>query len=62
MGFAFLLPVPASIPWRFGVPATTVFAGEPAPTRIGWWTHIGGWAQAAVGAGSPAKRPPQESY
>ncbi|OUS85471.1 hypothetical protein CBP05_06800 [Pseudomonas putida] len=43
----------------FTVAAATVFAGKPAPTPDWGWTHIGDWAQAAVGAGSPAKRPAQ---
>ncbi|AUZ60530.1 hypothetical protein PRJ_3952 [Pseudomonas sp. XWY-1] len=32
----------------FTVDAATVFAGKPAPTPDRWWTHIGGWTQAAV--------------
>ncbi|AVD91996.1 hypothetical protein C4Q27_06000 [Pseudomonas sp. SWI36] len=35
------------------------FAGKPAPTPDRWWTHIGDWAQAVVGAGLPAKGPVQ---
>ncbi|MEH6417569.1 hypothetical protein, partial [Pseudomonas sp. CGJS7] len=53
----------------FTVAAATVFAGKPAPTQIGgghtsgldtgwWWTQVGGWSRAAVGAGLPAKGPP----
>ncbi|WP_256827195.1 hypothetical protein, partial [Pseudomonas putida] len=38
----------------FTVAAATVFAGKPAPTM---GAQVGGWAQAAVGAGSPAKGP-----
>ncbi|AUZ61145.1 hypothetical protein PRJ_4578 [Pseudomonas sp. XWY-1] len=41
----------------FTVAAATVFAGKPAPTPDWWWTLIGGWTQAAVGAGLPAKGP-----
>ncbi|AUZ60646.1 hypothetical protein PRJ_4074 [Pseudomonas sp. XWY-1] len=44
-------------PWPFTVAAATVFAGEPAPTPDLGWTQIGGWAQALVGAGLPAKGP-----
>ncbi|AUZ57868.1 hypothetical protein PRJ_1250 [Pseudomonas sp. XWY-1] len=32
----------------FTVAAATVFAGKPAPTPDQGWTHVGGWAQAAV--------------
>ncbi|MGZ0898454.1 hypothetical protein ACW69B_015325, partial [Pseudomonas putida] len=31
------------------------FTVAAAPDR--WWTQVGGWTQAVVGAGSPAKGP-----
>ncbi|NVN65206.1 hypothetical protein FGL97_18720 [Pseudomonas putida] len=30
---------------------------NPLLQRNGWWAHIGGWTQAVVGAGLPAKGP-----